>query len=95
MPFPRRKIYYENFTPTLYKKSVSKTKNSRYVEKDVAFDKCKPLPSASMFDLTAIIESGNDAKLKPANCEFKSTTPDFGYSAENKNDDNNNTNNEV
>lgn len=79
MPFPRRKNYIENYTPMLYKKSLTKTKNGRYIEKDVSFDKCKPLPSADMFDLTAVIASGNDAKLAPVNCEFRNPQMDFGY----------------
>lgn len=82
MPFPRRKNYIENYTPMLYKKSVTKTKNGRYLEKDVSFDKCKPLPSADMYDLTAVIASGNDAKLTPLNCEIKNSQMDFGYKSE-------------
>lgn len=68
MPFPRVRNPYK--TAVCYKcfeTVVEAKKNGKCVTKIVDVEATDPLPSADLFNLSAIIESGNDAALKPLN----------------------------
>lgn len=68
MPFP--KVRYPYKTAVCYKMYETVTipkKNGKSVQQVVDVEATEPLPSSSIFDLSAIIESGNDVTLKPLN----------------------------
>lgn len=68
MPFPKVRNPYK--TAVCYKcfeTVVEAKKNGKCITKIVDVEATDPLPSADLFNLSAIIESGNDAALKPLN----------------------------
>lgn len=68
MPFPKvRNPYKTAVCYKMYETVVEPKKNGKCITKIVDVESTDPLPSADLFDLTAIIESGNDAALKPLN----------------------------
>ena len=68
MPFPKvRNPLHVAFCCKCYETVTEAKKNGKCVTRIVDVEKEKPLPSADLFSLTAIIESGNDAALKPLN----------------------------
>lgn len=68
MPFPKvRNPYKTAVCYKMYETVTVPKKNGKSVQQIVDVEAIDPLPSSSNFDLSAIIESGNDAALKPLN----------------------------
>lgn len=68
MPFPKvRNPYKTAVCYKMYETVTVPKKNGKSVQQIVDVEATQPLPSSSNFDLTAILDSGNDAALKPLN----------------------------
>lgn len=68
MPFPKvRNPFKTSFCYKCFETVVEAKKNGKCITKIVDVEATDPLPSADLFNLSAIIESGNDAALKPLN----------------------------
>ena len=68
MPFPKvRNPLHAAFCCKCYETITEARKNGKCVTRIVDVEATEPLPSADLFNLSAIIDSGNDAALKPLN----------------------------